>query len=307
MTAFPHKRHSGCGRAAEDGPPEYPRCRPMFFALLALCLAPLLHAAIPARIVSINLCTDELLLQLAAPEQIASVTWLVQDPELSSMAEAAAAFPANRGSAEEVMSFRPDLVLAGRYGAKTAVQMLRQLHLRVEVLDVPTSLEEAMAELGRFSQILGRQKTGQQLLAAMQQRLDETGPFPHEQRPLAVVFLPNGYTSGRGSLLQDLLDFAGLDNLALQKGYAQYLFLPLEVLLHGRPDLLIVDEMSRVPSLAHELLQHPALRSRAGFTPARLQLPSRRWTCGMPEIAEVAASLRRAALGALQQAAGQGP
>ena len=53
----------------------------------------------PARVVSINLCTDQLALLLAAPGQLLSVSWLSQDPQ-SSMLAAAAARLSHRAGAQ---------------------------------------------------------------------------------------------------------------------------------------------------------------------------------------------------------------
>ena len=87
----------------------------------AVALAPLGAAAggeagaeAPRRVVSINLCTDQLALAVAAPGQLVSVSELARDPALSAMASRAAAIPSNRGRAEEVLALRPDLVLASR-------------------------------------------------------------------------------------------------------------------------------------------------------------------------------------------------
>ena len=41
----------------------------------------------PRRIVSLNMCVDELILRLAEPQNIASVTWLSRDPKNSNVAE----------------------------------------------------------------------------------------------------------------------------------------------------------------------------------------------------------------------------
>ncbi|MFJ5370292.1 hypothetical protein ACIPIA_13815, partial [Bosea sp. CER48] len=81
-------------------------------AVVATGLAPT-AAAKPARIVSLNMCTDELVLRLAAPERIASVTWLSRDPRNANMGEAARAVGINHGLVEEVLAARPDLVVAG--------------------------------------------------------------------------------------------------------------------------------------------------------------------------------------------------
>ena len=55
----------------------------------------------PGRIVSLNMCVDELILRLAQPQNIASVTWLSRDPKNSNVAELGAGVPFNHGLAEE--------------------------------------------------------------------------------------------------------------------------------------------------------------------------------------------------------------
>ncbi|WP_354002086.1 hypothetical protein [Pseudotabrizicola sediminis] len=59
-------------------------------------------AASPQRVVSINLCTDQLAMLLAEPGQLISVSFLAQDPRSSVMVDEALACPANRALAEEV-------------------------------------------------------------------------------------------------------------------------------------------------------------------------------------------------------------
>ena len=70
------------------------------------------RAAAPA-VASINLCADQLVLALADPEQILTVSWLSADPEESLFATAAARHPLNYGTAEELLRFHPDVVIAG--------------------------------------------------------------------------------------------------------------------------------------------------------------------------------------------------
>ena len=71
-------------------------------------------AASPQRVLSLNLCTDQLLMALLPPQRIASITWLSRtegDPALQALARQ---LPINHGSPEEVLAARPDLVLAGK-------------------------------------------------------------------------------------------------------------------------------------------------------------------------------------------------
>ena len=71
-------------------------------------------AAKPKRIVSLNMCLDELTLALADRDAIASVTWLSRDKLNGNMAKAAELVPVNNGSAEEVLPPIPISSWSGR-------------------------------------------------------------------------------------------------------------------------------------------------------------------------------------------------
>ena len=74
------------------------------YALLFISLllqTPALFANPPARVVSINLCSDQLLLLLARPEQIASVSRLALEPNSSYMAGEATRFTVNDAKLEQ--------------------------------------------------------------------------------------------------------------------------------------------------------------------------------------------------------------
>ena len=53
--------------------------------------------AAPQKIVSLNLCTDQLLMLLADPNQIASISKIVDDPNVSFLAEKSTELKKNRG------------------------------------------------------------------------------------------------------------------------------------------------------------------------------------------------------------------
>ena len=92
-------------------------------------------AEAPARVVSMNLCTDQLAMLLAAPGQLQSVSHLARDPMSSTMVDEARAYPENRGGAEQIFLMHPDLVLAGSYTSLASVTLLRGLGVRVEQLE----------------------------------------------------------------------------------------------------------------------------------------------------------------------------
>ena len=62
----------------------------------ALAAAPA-HADAPRRVVSMNLCTDQLAMLVAGEGQLLSVSPLSADPRGSAMADVAAGYPLNHG------------------------------------------------------------------------------------------------------------------------------------------------------------------------------------------------------------------
>src|ERR1700750_1287583 len=68
-------------------------------------------AAPPQRIMSLKVCTDELLLDLVPASRIASVTFLSREKASLKVWPQGGHVPANHGTAEEILSTRPDLIL----------------------------------------------------------------------------------------------------------------------------------------------------------------------------------------------------
>jgi iron complex transport system substrate-binding protein len=249
----------------------------------------------PRRIVSLNLCTDQLVLALADRDAVRSVTWLARDPQMSVMADVAAEVPVNHGLAEEIVPFAPDLVVAGIYTARTTVALLKRFGLPVLELDAPQSLPAIVAQIRTVAHALGRPERGEAMITAMMADLTALGPVPAEPWPVAVVYHQNGFTGGRGSLIDDLLTRAGLRNLAAERALPPYGQLSLDVLLLGQPDLLILNTRDdRTPSLADQGLRHPGL-AKAFPNLHMLVIPPRLWSCAGPWVVETIALLRTAA------------
>ena len=262
-------------------------------ALLLAGIASVGHAA-PQRIVSLNLCADELVLRLAAPGTVKSVTWLARDPAFSNVAALAHTVPVNRGLAEDIVPLAPDLVIVGSYTTRTAVGLLRRLGVPVLELGVPASVEEALAQITMVAAALGTPAAAAQLIADIRARLAAL-PRPGPTQPIAAVYQPNGFTIGQGSLVNDLLSRAGLRNLAVEQRIDNYGALPLELLLLAQPDLLIMNAADdRGPALAYEVLRHPALMRR--FSAARIvSVPSAWWSCPGPRLMDAVQRLQQAA------------
>jgi len=258
--------------------------------LALLCTLALPAAAAPLRVVSINLCTDQLAMLLAAPGQLVSITHLARDPAASVMAEAAKAWPTNRGRAEEVYLMHPDLVLAGRYTAQPTVAMLRRLGIPVEIFEPANSFADMQTDITRMGQVLGHEAEAAAMTRAFAARLAQIRadslPGP---RPLAATWSARGYMSGRKSLAGEILSTAGFDTLAARMGRERGSTLPLEALVMAAPDLVVTGRLEKGHSRSEEPLTHPAFRALTG---TRAALEDRDWICGLPSVLDATDRLK---------------
>jgi len=245
----------------------------------------------PRRVVTVNLCLDQLALRLAAPGQLVGVSYLSHDPRLSVLADRARNVPAVRARVEPILELRPDLVI---FEASMHASLKRLVRAAgVPILEVPwaASLEEAATLVSRVAGALGRDAEGRALIDDMQdQRRRLARPEP--AAGTAVMLQANRGTSGKGSLMDELLQLGGYRNLAAELGVSAYGRLSLEQVLAGQPDLVLLDaEANLHPARATEFVGHHAL---AGLMEhARLvSLPIRYSICAGPENFEV---LRRLA------------
>ncbi len=261
----------------------------------AAAAAPAAAATPPGRIVSLNLCADELVLRLAPPGHVASVTFLAADPVSSTVADRTAGIVLNRGLAEEVVPLAPDLVIAGRFTTRAATAMLRRLGIEVLELDIPASIEEAYAQIRSLAARLGAAERGEAMVAQIEAALAVPPP---PRRLSAVVLRPNGFTAGPGSLPDELMRRAGLDNLAARLATSRLGQLEVEDIVTAAPEVMVVDmNPDTPPSRARSLIQHPALVRTAAHGVV-VPLPSRLWSCVGPQLAEAFASLSKAAYAA---------
>lgn len=250
--------------------------------------------AAPARVVSINLCTDQLAMLIAGPGQLHSVSHLAAQADLSAMADEARGFAVNHGLAEEIFVMKPDLVLAGTFTTRATIGMLRRLGFRVEEFAPASSFAAIQAALRRMGGLLGREARAEELVRQLDDGLARYARAAGEKRPSAATYYANNYTSGSGTLTAEAMQRAGLRNQAEALGAKGVMRLPLEVMVMNAPDLLIGAERGpRAPSLAEQTLAHPALRAIAG--PEQIAVPDKYWLCGTPAVAQAVRILAEAA------------
>jgi iron complex transport system substrate-binding protein len=274
-----------------------PRARaPLVVAAVAATAAVAAAAEPLPRVASINLCADQHVLALADPEQILTVSWLAADPEESLMASEAQRHTLNYGTAEELLKFAPDVVLAGTYTSPFTRTMLRRLGYRVVELEPENSVADIERNVRLVAELVHQVARGEQLLATMREEVHAIEANRPARSLAAVIVRPGGFTVGANSLANELLTLAGFTNVAAERGLDRWGSLSMEALLRSAPDVIVLTGYrSSQPSLANAVLEHPAL-DQLGAKQRTITVRTALWACGLPRSIEAAAVLQRAAL-----------
>jgi iron complex transport system substrate-binding protein len=241
----------------------------------------------PQRIVSLDLCADQLLIELVARTRIAAVTHLAADPGVSAIWQKAKGLPVTRGAAEDVLRHRPDLVLAGPFGVAPTVSLLRRLKANVAVVPLVSDLEGVRAAVRAVAAAVGEEAKGEAMIGAFDRQLAQIKPPSQASAPTAVVYQVGGNVSVAGSLADAALTAAGFHNKAPEYRLTRGGQVPLELLVASPPDLLVLTSAADEyrTTVVSDNLRHPALailrRQRASVV-----VPWRLWLCGTPHIAD---------------------
>lgn len=275
--------------------------RPVAFLALSVLLLVLAGRAgaaethHPRRVVSINLCSDMLALELAPPGTLKSVYRVAADPEDSPVAALAKSIPLNNATAEEILSYKPDLVLAHSFSSPFTLSLLARAHVPVVKVKDAQNFADVRANVRRVAAALGVKAKGEAWIAHFDASLAASARPMTAHPPRAVIYQDLGGSAAANTILGALLTHAGFDNVVKSGPDGGFVNLTIEDLIDARPDLVAIGiYRPHEPSLAHQVLSHPALKAYIDAHARAIDLPAKLWNCGTPFIAEIAARLATA-------------
>ena len=241
--------------------------------------------AVPQRIVSINLCADQLVLALADRGQIAGLTKNATDAEMSGEAAAARGLPLLSNSAEQILAIEPDLIVGMPASRSAALRALPEQSYPLLDLDTANTLDEIYTSIRQTAVAVGHPGRGDALIARMEGELAGL-PKPGKGR-VAAYYQRRGYMTGTGTLINELMTRVGLVNLAGKLGKPPLSQLSLEEMVAAQPDYLIVESATdMVTDQGSEMLHHPALKDIP-----RISIPQAWTVCGSPAYTQAARSM----------------
>ncbi len=263
--------------------------------------SPAIHIPQPRRIVSLNLCTDQMLLDLVPRDRIVALSELVADPALSGRVEQAKGLPLLRGHAEEVLTLAPDLVIAGEYSTPVTVDLLRRLGVRVVQIPLAFDFAGIRTAVRAVADAAGVSAEGEAMIARFDQRLAAAAAQVKSARsaePGAVVYHVNSLASGAGSLLDEIVRAAGYRNAAREMKLGPAGRLPLESLILEAPDVVVMATTADTyRTTVADNLRHPAFRALIENR-RTVQLPMPLWMCGTADVADAVEDLAAARVSA---------
>ncbi|MFC7335087.1 ABC transporter substrate-binding protein [Rhodocista pekingensis] len=251
--------------------------------------------AAPRRVVSLSLCADQFVLALAAREQIAGLSRLAADPNLTPSAAQASGLHRHGGTAEEILMLKPDLVVDGGFTRGRTVAMLEHLGIPVLRLRGAVTLAGILPQIDAVAAAVGQPERGRALRRSLEARLAGAGTAP--ALGTAMLYRPGGEVPGSRGIVNDVMAAAGLTNIGGRLSTRPNGRVMVEQLALDPPDVLVVDSRRPDrPGVGQSVLDHPALRPLAGRM-REVSFPLKYWLCAGPGSIDGVALLREAARG----------
>ncbi len=244
----------------------------------------------PQRIVSTNLCIDQLLLLMVPRERIIGLSYLTGRNDLSNVPELAQGIPTVHANAEEVLLMQPDLILTSTYTNRATMKLMQKFGVPVVTLDTHIKLDGVRQQLRELGAAVGEKARAEELINQL-----DFPPLPATNSPItALSYSTGGSVDGANTLVDSMMAEAGLLNIARVTGLKDWGYFPLEKLVWHPPALLVTYDYRRTaPSMTKRLLEHPALHQTKTN---RIVLPAPLVLCPGPWNAQAVQRLRAARL-----------
>ncbi len=244
--------------------------------LLALC-GQATAVTRPLHIMSLKVCTDELLLDLVPPTRIASVTFLSQEKASLRQWPQAAQIAINHGSAEEILAAHPDLILTDSFTAPSLRPLLARTGARIVEVPPAENFDQIRAVTRQVARAVGEEARGEALIARMDAGLRDLAAHRPGRMLTVAEWGGGGFVPGTGGLFDTLLTAAGARNVERRR----FGFYDVESLIAANPDVLVMDDSyDGTASLRDDQNLHPVLLAR--YAGRRIRYPTL-YGCGIPE------------------------
>jgi iron complex transport system substrate-binding protein len=197
----------------------------------------------PERILSLSPSNDEIVCALVDEKRIAGVSKFSRDEATSYVAEAARRINVfvDR-NAEQIVSLRPDLVVAARYTKIELKGLLAEARIPLIVTTDFRNFADVEANLRLIGKAVGEESRADAVVGEMRRRLaDARSRLRPERAGLRALYLASGnFSAGAGTSIHEILVAAGLENAAAKAGIKGHVKLAPEQITQINPDAILI-------------------------------------------------------------------
>lgn len=212
------------------------------------------------HVVSLAPSNTEILFAIGAGNQIVGRDELSDFPEeAKNVTDIGSTFDAL--NTEQIVSLKPDLVLAAEINTPEQVKQLEDLGLTVYYLKNPLTLEEMYGNLEIVAQLTGHEQEAATVIESLKARVaavdEKIAPLSSRFSVFYELDATNPakpYTAGKGTFITQLIDRAGGHNIAADlDGYPQ---MSLEQVVAADPAFIILGD-ARYGVSSESIAQRP--------------------------------------------------
>lgn len=260
----------------------------------------------PQRIVTLALSSDEMVLEMTNPERVVALHYLADDPGISTIADKAGDIKIRMKeyNAEMILSLKPDIVIAPDWNRRELIQTLREMGLPVFVSKGPSSVAEVKQAIREIAAAIGEEEAGVRMIARMDVELADVAAkvnkIPPENKQTLVLISHMAAYGGKGSLFDDMCQYAGVINGAAAAGLGKNDVLSKEYIVKINPDLMLIPTWNGgkrdVREIKLDLETDPALQTVKAIRNKRLlQLSDAYLYCASQDIVKAIRDIMNAA------------
>ena len=250
------------------------------------------------RIISMNICTDQLLLAIADPAQIMGLSRFSRNARQWAGPEARK-YPILSGGAEDILVAKPDVVAASDFDKRSTREILKAHGQNLVEFPIPRTLADVREQIRQMGDLAGHPERAAAEVTRLDAAIAGAKQAAAGKHFRMLPLTRRGWVPGRDSFVGAILAEAGLASAAGELGISFGGFVSMEEIIRLKPDFLVVsDGGERAEDDGRAFLLHPALER---FYPnsKRIVIPERMTECGGVLLADalnaLSAELKRVA------------
>ncbi len=235
----------------------------MIVALPVVCLA---KPTCPKNIISLTLASDEILVDIISDrKKIAALTYLSTDPGISNVVEKARGIPQVQANLEQIISKSPDLVIVADHTNPNIRAHLEAAGIKVLLLHEIVSLESIKKNIELIGVGVCEETAAENLVKEMETQIANARAKipPHIKTPTVLFYGAPGFTVGKRSTINDIIESSGAINLPARLGLSRYSNISIEYVIQNNPDLVLTSNYNPShPDFVGQMFKNPAFRDK---------------------------------------------